>query len=93
MEKKSVRGKEDAQSASDEFREYFTRLMEREIEAAGDDEIRRAALELVQEERRSVHGAVDEHKRVVRNVVEEQKLKMRDSIEELRRSIANLGQG
>ena len=76
-----------------EYREAVKRLIETEVGNIIDEEIRKAARELVEEQRKAIREAVEEHKLVIRQVVEEEKKAVWGRLEELRRSIIRLGMG
>ena len=82
----------DVGSAS-EYRESVKRLIETEVGNIIDEEIRKAARELMEEQRKAIREAVEEHKLVIRQVVEEEKKAIWGRLEELRRSILRLGMG
>jgi sulfite reductase beta subunit-like hemoprotein len=93
METKIVHTREDNNSATGEYREAVKRLIETEVGNIIDEEIRKAARELVEEQRKAIREAVEEHKLVIRQVVEEEKKAIWSRLEELRRSIIRLGMG
>jgi len=80
-------------SGTAEYREAVKRLIETEVGNIIDEEIRKAARELVEEQRKAIREAVEEHKLVIRQVVEEEKKAIWGRLEELRRSIIRLGMG
>jgi hypothetical protein len=92
METKISHTKEE-NGATAEYREAVKRLIETEVGSIVDEEIRKAARELVEEQRKAIREAVEEHKLVIRQVVEEEKKAIWSRLEELRRSIIRLGMG
>jgi ATP-dependent Zn protease len=82
----------DTNSMGD-YREAVKRLIETEVGNIIDEEIRKAARELVEEQRKAIREAVEEHKLVIRQVVEEEKKAIWSRLEDLRRSILRLGMG
>ncbi len=83
----------DVNNSTAEYREAVKRLIETEVGNIIDEEIRKAARELVEEQRKAIREAVDEHKLVIRQVVEEEKKAIWARLEDLRRSIIRLGMG
>jgi len=77
----------------DDYRASVRKLIEKEAEPIVEEEIRKAAQELIEEQRLAIKEAVDQHRVLVREVVEEEKLAIRSRVEELRRSIMTLGMG
>ena len=77
----------------DDYRNSVKQLIQKEVEPLVDEEIRKAALELVEEQRKAIREAVEEHKQVIKEVVEEEKHAIRARVEELKRSIIRLGIG
>lgn len=86
-------GQSTETSATNEYRESVKRLIETEVGNIIDEEIRKAARELIEEQRKAIREAVEEHKLVIRQVVEEEKKAIWARLEELRRSIIRLGMG
>jgi len=76
-----------------EYREAVKRLIETEVGNIIDEEIRKAARELIEEQRKAIREAVEQHKLVIRQVVEEEKRVIWARVEELRKSIVRLGIG
>ena len=77
--------------AADECRTTAKLLSETELGWIINEEIRAAAMELVEEQRRVIRKAVEEHKRIIREVVEEEKLSIRAKVGDIRQSIFRLG--
>ncbi len=77
----------------DEYRDSVKRLIETEVANIIDEEIRKAARELVEEQRKAIREVVDEHKAAIRQVLEEEKQAIWAKLDELRRSIVKLGLG
>ena len=80
-------------STTDAYRAAVKNLIDKELAGIIDEEIRKAAMELIEEQRKAIRETVDEHKLVIRQVVEEEKAAIRARVEELRRSITRLGLG
>jgi len=77
----------------DDYRASVKHLIAKKVEPLIEEEIRKAAQELVEEQRKAIREAVEEHKLVIRQVVDEEKLAIRARVEELRHSIVRLGMG
>jgi polyhydroxyalkanoate synthesis regulator phasin len=92
METKIGHGKEAAQSV-DEYREAVKKLIQTEIGNIIDEEIRKAARELLEEQKKAIRQVVEEHRLAIRQAVEEEKKAIWSRLEELRRSIMKLGLG
>ena len=90
--KLSSKTREDSPSV-DEYREAVKRLIQTEVANIIDEEMRKAARELVEEQRKAIREAVEEHKEVIRQVLEEEKKAIWARLDELRRSIVKLGLG
>jgi polyhydroxyalkanoate synthesis regulator phasin len=76
-----------------EYREAVKKLIDTEVGNIIDEEIRKAARELIEEQRKAIRDAVEQHKLVIRQVVEEEKRAIWARVEELRKSIVRLGMG
>jgi len=88
-----VTEKEAVMSFTDEYRVSLKKQMEKEVEVILDEEIRKAAQELIQEQWRAIRETAEEHKQIIREVVAEEKLAFQARVEEFKRSIATLGMG
>jgi len=75
----------------DDYRASVKRLIQNEVNAVIDDEIRKATRELAEEQRKAIREAIEEHRLMIRQIVEEEKQTIRARVEELRRSIVKLG--
>ena len=93
MDTKINTSKETTSSNPDEYRASLKNLIQKETGDIIDEEIRKAARELVEEQRKAITEAVNEYKLVIRQVVEEEKKAILTRMEELRRSIIKLGLG
>ena len=91
MDSKTIQSRETG--SANEYRESVKRLIETEVGNIIDEEIRKAARELIEEQRKAIREAVEEHKLVIRQIVEEEKKAIWGRLEELRRSILRLGMG
>ena len=92
MEIKVGYGKE-ATSSVDEHREAVKKLIQTEVGNIIDEEIRKAARELLEEQKKAIRQVVEEHRLAIRQAVEEEKKAIWARVEELRRSILKLGLG
>ncbi len=66
-------------------------LIEAEIRGVIDEEMRKAAEELMEEQRKVIRQMVEEQRRIIREVVEEEKKAIWARVEELRQSISKIG--
>jgi len=83
----------NASSVTDDYRTAVKQMIETEVGAIIQEEIRKAARELADEQKRAIREAIDQHRQIIREVVEEEKLTIHSKVEELRRSITSLGMG
>ena len=72
-------------------RDAVRKLIEAEIRNVVDEEMRKAAQELMEEQRKAIRQMVEEQKAVIREVVEEEKKAIWARIEEMRQSISKIG--
>ena len=77
----------------DEYREAVKKLIETEVRNAIDEEMTKAAQELLEEQRKAIRQMVEEHRIAIREAVEEEKKAIGTRLEELRKSILRLGLG
>jgi TRAP-type C4-dicarboxylate transport system substrate-binding protein len=76
---------------ADEYRKGVMELIESEVRIVIDEEMKKAAQELLEEQRKAIKQIVDEHRAVIREVVEQEKKAAWSRAEELRKSILKLG--
>jgi ATP-dependent Zn protease len=76
-----------------EYREAVKKLIETEVKNVIDEEMRKAAQELLDEQRRAIRQMVEEHRIAIREAVEEEKKAIWTRVEELKKSILKLGLG
>ena len=76
-----------------DYREAVKKLIETEVRNAVDEEMRKAAQELLDEQRKAIRHMVEEHRAAIKEAVEEEKKVIWKRVEELRRSILKLGLG
>jgi ATP-dependent Zn protease len=77
----------------DEYRDAVKKLIETEVKDAIDEELRKAAQELLEEQRKAIRQMVEEHRLAIKEAVEEEKKAIWTRVEELRKSILKLGIG
>ena len=83
----SVRG----ELGSDVSREAVKTLIQTEVKNVIDDEMRKAAQELLDEQRKAIRQMVEEHRTAIRQAVEEEKKAIWTRVEELKKSMLKLG--
>lgn len=88
-QKEAEHGKGNDSSAAQ--REAVKNLLEAEIRNVVDEEMRKAAQELLEEQRKAIRQMVEEQKKVIWEAVEEEKKAIWARVEELRQSIASIG--
>ena len=71
----------------DEYRETVRKVIETEVRNLIDEEMRKAAQELLDEQKEAIRKLVEEHKLAIREVVEEEKEAIWTRLEDLRKSI------
>ena len=74
-----------------EYREAVKKAIETEVRNTVDEEMRKAAQELLDEQRKAIRQMVDEHKAIIREAVEDEKKAIWTRVEELKKSILKLG--
>ena len=74
-----------------EYRQAVRKVIETEVRNLIDEEMRKAAQELVDEQRKAIRQLVEEYKLAIREVVEEERKAIWIRLEELRKSILKLG--
>ncbi|MDD5081991.1 MAG: hypothetical protein PHU08_01325 [Dehalococcoidales bacterium] len=80
-------------AGTNEYRDAVKKLIETEVRNAIDEEMRKAAQELLEEQRLAIRQMVEEHRSAIREAVEEEKKAIWVRVEELRKSILKLGIG
>ena len=75
----------------DEYRESVRKMIDDEIKNTLDEELRKAAQELIEEQKRAITEIVEEHESAIKQVVEEEKKEIWAKAEALRKSILKLG--
>jgi len=76
-----------------EYREAVRKVIETEVRNALDEEMRKAAQELLDEQRKAIRQLVEEQRLAINEVVEEERKAIWTRVEELRKSILKLGIG
>jgi hypothetical protein len=74
-----------------EYRENIRKVMYDELRNALDEEIQKAAQELMEEQRKAIRQILEEHKAAIRQVVDEEKKTIWEKAELLRQSILKFG--
>ena len=74
-----------------EYREAVKKLIETEVRNTIEEEMRKAAQELLDEQRKAIKQMVEEHKVAIREAVEDEKKAIWTRVEELKKSILKLG--
>ncbi len=77
----------------DEYRDAVKKLIEKEVKNVIDEEMRKAAQELLEEQRKAIRQMVEEHRTAIRQAVEEEKKAIWTRVEELKKSMLKLGLG
>ncbi len=89
------RGKETEQmkegASVDDQRDAVRKLIEAEIRSVVDEEMRKAAQELLEEQRMAIRQMVEEQRKIIREAVEEEKKAIWARVEEMRQSISRIG--
>ena len=94
METITERGKEAESGKGDNnavYRDAVKNLIEVEIKAVVDEEMRKAAQELLEEQRQAIRQMVEEQRKIIREAVEEEKKAIWARVEELRQSVSKIG--
>lgn len=93
METATTLRKEELRTTHDmtEYRESVRRLIEAEVRNALDEEMKKAAQEIMEEQKRAIRQLVEEHKMAIRQVVDEEKKAIWLRAEELKKSITKMG--
>jgi uncharacterized membrane protein len=74
-----------------EYRENIRKLMYDELRNALDEEVQKAARELMEEQKKAIRQILEEHKAAIRQVVDEEKQSIWEKAESLRQSILKFG--
>jgi ATP-dependent Zn protease len=78
---------------ANEYREAVRKLIETEVRNTIDEEMKKAAQELLDEQRKAIRQMVEEYKVAIREAVEDEKKAIWTRVEELKKSILKLGLG
>jgi CHASE3 domain sensor protein len=70
-----------------EYREGVKGIIESEVKKTMSEEIRKAQMELIEEQQKTIRKILDEHKSIIQSVVQEEKIAIRENAEDLRQSI------
>ena len=77
--------------STDAQRDAVRKLIEAEIRSVVDEEMRKAAQELLEEQRMAIRQMVEEQRKIIREAVEEEKKAIWARGEEMRQSISRIG--
>ena len=88
-----VPGKEPESSVADDHRAAVRAMMEAEFANIIKEDLKAAAIELADEQRRAIREAVEQNKRAISDALEQEILSIRAKKEELRESIIRFGLG
>ena len=75
----------------DEYRESIKKLIDATVKNALEQEMQKAAQELIDEQRKAIKQLIEEQKVALRQIVEEEKKEIWARAEELRKSVLKLG--
>ncbi len=79
--------------SADDYRASARSVIEEELRAIINEEIKTAARELAEEQKAAIRAAIEEQKRIIQEVLEQEKLAIRAQKEDVRRSVISLGMG
>jgi uncharacterized membrane protein len=74
-----------------EYRESIRKVMYDELRGALNEELQKAAQELMEEQKKAIRQILEEHKAAIRQVVDEEKKSIWEKAELLRQSILKMG--
>jgi hypothetical protein len=74
-----------------EYREGVKRIIESEVKKALSEEIKKAQMELIEEQQKAIRQILEEHKATIRSIVQEEKTAIWEKAEALRQSIVKFG--
>ena len=80
-------------TVADDHRAAVRAMLEAEFANIIKEDLKAAAIELADEQRRAIRQAVEENKRAIRDALEQEKLSIRAKREQLRESIIRFGLG
>lgn len=75
----------------DDYRQSVKKLLDSSIKNVMEEELQKAAQELMEEQRKVIKQIIEEQRAVLREIIEEEKKDIHARAEELRKSILNLG--
>ena len=75
----------------DEYRESIRKLINDEIKNTLEEEMKKAAQELMEEQKKAVRQILEEHRAAIRQIVEEEKKEIWEKADALRKSILKVG--
>ena len=74
-----------------DYRDAVRKLIEKEMKNVVDEEMRKAAEELLEEQRKAIMEVLEEQRKTIREVEEEEKKAIWARLEDLKESVSNLG--
>ncbi len=78
-------------SEKDEYRESIKKLIDTTVRNALEQDMQKAAQELIDEQRKAIRQLIEEQRAALRQIVEEEKKSIWAKAEELRRQVLKLG--
>jgi hypothetical protein len=75
----------------DQYREAVRKLINSEVKKTLEEEVQKAALEILEDQKKAIREILDEHKRAIQQVVEEEKKDVWEKAEALMQSIVKMG--
>jgi uncharacterized membrane protein len=91
VEQKKVEAVTMPVSERDEYRESVKKLIDATVKSALEQEMQKAAQELIEEQRKAIRQLIEEQRAALRQIVEEEKKSIWARAEELRRQVLKLG--
>ena len=77
---------------TNEYREAVRKLIEAEVKNVIDEEMRKAAKELLDEQRKAIKEMVEEHRVAIRQAVEEEKKAVWTRVDEMKKVMLGIEQ-
>ena len=77
----------------DEYRTAVKSLIESEVKNVIDEEMRKAAQELLDEQRKAIRQMVEEHRVAIREAVEEERKAIKGRVDALKQSVLEVSLG
>jgi hypothetical protein len=80
-----------ATASVSQYRESVRKLIDSEVIKALEEEVQKAATELMEEQRKAIRLILEEHKAAIQQVVEQEKKEIWEKTEALRQTILKMG--